>query len=342
MKRVTKRIFGRTADGREVYTFRLSGADGAYTDVTNYGAIWLRTLVPDRAGRLTDVCLFRESPADYEKDALFLGATVGRYANRIKNAAFEWNGIPYALQKNDGENALHGGADFYNKRVWDYDMSDDAVVFRLHSPDGDQGFPGKLDITVTYAFDRQNTLAIDYLAISDKDTPINLTNHAYFNLAGADAGKAGALAHTLRVNSAWTTEIDAAFLPTGRLLPVENTPFDFRQETAIGARIAADDGQLHLAGGYDVNFAVDGEGLREAAVLSCPQNGITLTLWITNPGLQLYSGNMMDHAPRTAICLEPQHYPDSVNQPGFPSSILKAGERYSQRTEYRFSYCATN
>jgi aldose 1-epimerase len=192
---------------------------------------------------------------------------------------------------------------------------------------------------VTYTFDKNNTLSIDYLAVSNRDTPVNLTNHAYFNLAGVNSGEPGAMAQTLRINAESITRMDDEYIPTGHLLPVENTPLDLRKGAIIGARLDSDHPQMRIAGGYDVNYAVSGGGLREAAVLACPQNGVTMRLFITNPGLQFYSGNMIGgpFARHGAVCLEPQHYPDSVHHAHFPSAILKAGERYKERSEYQFS-----
>ena len=251
---VTKRIFGRGADGCDVFVFRLDGADGAYMEVTNYGAIWARAVVPDRDGNLTDVCLSYESIEGYMTDTMYVGAVVGRFANRIKGAAFTLNGKVYRLQKNDGENSLHGGFDGYGKRVFDYEVLDGGVAFRLLSPDGDQGYPGNLAVTVTYSFDANNVFAVDYHAISDQDTPVNLTNHAYFNLAGAGAGRASAIAQILRINSGFITEVDREYIPTGKLLPLENTPLDFRMGDFVGERFKDPDPQMEIAGGYDFNI----------------------------------------------------------------------------------------
>lgn len=336
--RVTKEFFGRTGGGEDVFLFKLEGAGGAYIEALNYGAVWKAAVAPDRDGVPVNVILSYDALAGYESDRYYIGAIVGRCAGRVKGASFSLNGTTYRLQKNDGGNSLHGGFDGYGKRVWDYEVRRGTVEFRLRSPDGDQGYPGNLDITVTYSFDEQNALTIDYLAESDADTPVSLTNHAYFNLAGADSGAAGAMAQNIRIDAREITEIDGEYITTGRLLPVGDTPFDFRTDFPVGVRINTDDPQMRIAGGYDFNFALDGGGLREAALLACPRSGISLCLLTTCPGVQFYSGNMLG-APfekRGAVCLEPQDYPNSVNIPHFPSSILKAGQRYSRRAVYRF------
>jgi len=342
MGNVTKKRFGQTAGGKEVFAFRLEGSGGAYVEALDYGALWKTARVPDMNGRLTDVCLSYDTIEGYEKDPMYIGVSVGRFANRIGGAAFELNGKTYKLGNNDGSHSLHGGHDGYGKRVWEHEEKDGSVSFKLHSPDGDQGYPGNLDVTVTYAFDEENALTIDYTAVCDKDTPVNLTNHAYFNLAGADSGKDGAMGQILHLSAGAITEVDGGFIPTGRIIPVDGTPLDFRQGNTIGSRLDANHPQMSIAGGYDLNFVVDGEGLREAALLACPQNGISMRLLSTKPGIQLYSGNMIG-APferHGAVCLEPQHYPDCVNHPHFPSCILKAGETYAQRTVYEFGSAA--
>ncbi|MCL1809768.1 MAG: galactose mutarotase, partial [Clostridiales bacterium] len=322
------------------YIFRLEGAGGAYTEVLNYGAIWKTSHIPGKDGSLVDVCLSYDTVKGYEDDVNYIGAIIGRFANRIKDAAFTLDGVLYNLQKNDGEHSLHGGANSYSKRIWNHEISDGSLVLNLRSPDGDQGYPGNLDITVAYTFDENNALTIDYLAVSDKDTPINMTNHAYFNLAGASSGKSGAMAHTLRINAGAVTEMDDEYIETGCLLPVGGTPYDFQTDFVVGDRIDLDDQLLRIAGGYDLNFVIADEGLREAAVLASRQSGISLHLEITNPCLQFYSSNVISapFALHGALCLEPQHYPDSVNIPQFPPCILKAGEKYEQRSVYRFEF----
>jgi len=340
MSQVKKSPFGKTDDGGEVFVFTLEDEDGAYTEVLNYGAIWKTTLIPDAVGNLVDICLSYNTLKGYIDDKYYIGATVGRFANRIKGAEFSLGGKTYSLQKNNGDNSLHGGFDAYNKRLWDYEISDGSVAFTLHSPDGDQGYPGNLDITVTYTF-KDSTLAIDYLAVCDEATPVNLTNHAYFNLAGAGAGETCALGQFLRINAEQITEMDEELLTTGQFLPVDNKPFDLRKGAVINDLINAGSWQMQIGKGFDLNYVVDGEGLREAAALTCPASGLSMKLLITNPGLQFYSGNVLS-SPfpwRGAICLEPQHYPDSVHHPHFPSSILKAKDRYVQRTEYQFKRC---
>ncbi|MCL1810497.1 MAG: galactose mutarotase [Clostridiales bacterium] len=341
MGMITKKHFGQTAKGEDVFLFRLNGAGGAYVEALNYGAIWKTARVPGRNGDLVDVCLSYDDIRGYESDENYIGAVIGRYAGRIKAAAFTLGGATYSLQKNDGENSLHGGADSFGKRIWDFDAEGGALTLRLHSADGDQGYPGNLDISVTYSFcenNENNSLTIDYMAKSDRDTPISLTNHAYFNLAGASSGKSAAMAHVLNVNASTITEVGEDLTETGRLLQVSGAPYDFRTGFAVGERIGAADPQLLIAGGYDINYVVCGTGLREAATLASQKSGISLRLMVTNPCLQFYSGNSLlpPFAQQSALCLEPQSYPDAVNNPAFPSGVLKAGELYAQRSVYQF------
>jgi len=341
---IEQRPFGR-ADGREIDIYTLSNAHGVEARVMTYGATLVSLKTPDRAGHLGNIVLGFESLAPYLAGVPYFGATVGRYANRIANARFTLDGRSYALTRNDGPNALHGGAHGFDKRIWTAVplTSAAAVGLRLTyvSPAGEEGYPGELTAQVTYRLQDDDTLAIEFAAHTTAPTPVNLANHAYFNLS-ADASTP-ILAHVLSIRASRFTPVDATLIPTGELRPVEGTPFDFRTPHAIGSRIDAADEQLQRGHGYDHNWVLDPPqpgGLREAALLSDPVSGRTLAIRTTQPGLQFYSGNFLDgkaspgstFAWRTGLCLETQHFPDSPNQPAFPTTILRPGQTYSEKT----------
>ena len=305
-------------------------------------ALW----VPDRHGKPKDVVLGFDDPSDYKVNTAYLGAIVGRYANRIAAGSFCLSEKPYRLAVNNGPNHLHGGNKGFDQKLWDVlDHSKTRVVMSCYSPHGEEGYPGNLEIQVTYSIDDENTLAIDYQAITDATTHINLTNHSYFNLAGHDAGSV--LDHVLELNADHFTPIDQHSIPTGEIRPVANTPFDFKTPQSLGKRINSNNEQLALASGYDHNFVIneyDGT-LTLAATVEEPSSGTTMTVYTTEPGFQLYTGNFLDglsgkcgaiYAPRSALCIETQHFPDSPNEPDFPSTVLEAGETFRSRTEYRF------
>lgn len=309
-----------------------------YVDIVPYGASVRSIAVPDRDGHIRDVCLGYEGAMDYAAQGGCLGSVVGRYANRIAGAAFTLNGVTYPLLANEGPNTCHGGGLGYHKRWWHIvPKGEDAVVCRLDSPDGDEGFPGRVQVEVTYTW-LDNTLTIDYAAVSDADTILNLTNHAYFNLAGQDGGEVGD--HLLTLRAARFTPIGDDKIVTGQLQPVEGTPWDFRQPTPLGERWDSPE----LGGGYDHNYCLDGES-GPAATLSCPRTGIFMDMTTDRPGCQLYTAGGLGpragkdgarYAPRHGVCLETQNYPNAVNTPAFPSPALKAGERWKSRTVYRF------
>jgi aldose 1-epimerase len=274
---------------------------------------------------------------------------VGRYANRIANASFTLDGQTYALAANNGPNALHGGLKGFDKKVWSAELIDSegnvGVIYSLVSADGDEGYPGTVKAQVTYTLTKNNELTVEYEATTDKATPINLTQHSYFNLAGE--GRGDILGHRLTIDADRFTPVDATLIPTGDQVSVENTPLDFRRPTAIGARIDADDEQLRRGGGYDHNWVLnrDRDGLVHAARLEEPTNGRTLDVSTTEPGMQFYSGNFLDgvkgksghvYARRSGLCLETQHFPDSPNHSGFPSTILRPGERFRSKTVFAF------
>jgi aldose 1-epimerase len=319
--------------------------------VLDYGGIVQSLCVPDRDGRLGDVVLGYDEVAGYERDRFYIGAAIGRVAGRIGGAAFTLDGERYALAANDGPNHLHGGPRGFDKVVWRARTFEDAdrvgVVLEHLSPDGDEGYPGNLRARITYAVNDANVLSVDYHATTDRPTPVNLTQHAYFNLAGEGSGDV--LKHELTVHAESYTPLDAGLLPTGQIAPVEGTPLDFRAPRRVGERIDAAHEQLRTAGGYDHNLVLDGAdgAVRPAARLSDPASGRVMEVHTTEPGMQLYTGNFLDasilgkhgdrYGPRAGMCLETQHFPDSPNRPEFPSIILRPGEEFRSRTEFRFS-----
>lgn len=339
---ITSEYFGTTKDGQEVLRYTLTNQSGMTVTALSYGCTIQRIIVPDKNGAPVDVALGYEDLRSYEEGWSFFGAVVGRFANRIKGAAFELNGETVRLKKNAGENHLHG---LFSKRVFESEIQGDCVVFRYLSPDGEEDFPGNLQVEVRYRLTEDNALEIDYFAETDKDTVLNLTNHTYFNLNGTG----DIFSHLLRLGSDCVTETDAASTPTGEFLSVENTPLDFRTEKPIGRDIFADDTTVKQCGGYDHNYVLNNGGeLREFAVVKSPDSGIALTCSTTQPGVQLYTGNFIfvDKAARckggapyekyAGVCLETQHYPASPNYPHFPSTVLRRGEQFRETTVYRF------
>lgn len=343
--------FGVTPDGRAVEEFTLKNGLGMEVRVISYGAIIRLIKVPDAKGAMGDVVLGYDSLADYIKSSPYFGAVVGRYGNRIAKGRFTLDGTMYSLATNNAPNALHGGVRGFDKQVWSTDLvrsdSSIGVAFTLVSPDGDEGYPGTLTARVTYILKRErNELVIDYEGATDKATPVNLTNHSYFNLAGA--GNGDILGHILTLDADSITPVDATLIPTGALQGVSGTPFDFTQPTAIGARIDASDKQIRNGGGYDHNFVLrrSGPGLVHFARISEPTSGRTLDVSTTEPGVQFYTGNFLDgsnigkdgHAyqRRFGFCLETQHFPDSPNHANFPTAILRPGAVYRSRTIFAF------
>jgi aldose 1-epimerase len=348
---VQRSRFGETRDGRPVERFTLRGAGGVEVRVLSYGAILQSVLAPDLQGRLADVVLGFDDIAGYERDTQYIGAVVGRYANRIAGGSFVLDGRKYTLATNDGPNHLHGGEHGFGKVLWDASPfrtgSTVGVVLRYLSPDGEEGYPGNLEVQVTYALSADNALSVEYRAATDRVTPLNLTQHSYFNLAGHGAGTI--LDHELSLQASRYTPVDETSIPTGELAPVAGTPFDFRAPERIGARINHDDEQLRITGGYDHNFVLDradGSPAPAARALE-PGSGRVLEVLTTEPGLQFYSGNSLKeetlgkdgrmYGPRAAFCLETQHFPDSPNRPEFPSTIVWPGETWESRTVFRFA-----
>lgn len=352
---ITTTTFGRLPDGREATLYSLVNAQGIRADITDYGAIIVRLFTPDRAGRLDDIVLGYNSLDDYVKATPYFGAIVGRYGNRIANGKFTLDGRTYSLATNNAPAGipchLHGGNVGFDKVLWSATPAIAGNVpslrLRYRSADGEEGYPGNLDITVTYTLGHDNALRIDYLATTDQATPVNLTQHSYFNLKGE--GRGDILGHVLTIKAARTTAVNAGLIPTGTLAPVAGTPFDFTTPHAIGERIdQAGDEQLKFGGGYDHNWVLDSQNgtLALAATVFEPLSGRTLEVWTEEPGLQFYSGNFLDSSNvgksgrpyhyRNGFCLETQHYPDSPNQPTFPSTILRPGQEYRTSTVYKF------
>jgi aldose 1-epimerase len=343
--------FGKTADGQEVQLFTLTNKNGVEARITNFGGIVVSLKTPDRKGQLADIVLGYDSLEGYVGDKAFLGALIGRYGNRIAKGQFVLNGKTYHIPLNDGPNALHGGPDGFNKKVWTpKDVSTHStpmLQLTYLSKDGENGFPGNLNVQVTYSLTSNNELRIDYAATTDKDTVLNLTNHSYFNLKGA--GEGDILQHELRLNANKFTPVDATLIPTGELKPVQGTPFDFRKSTAMGARINENDQQLQYGKGYDHNWVLNGMGsgqLVTAAHVHEATTGRTMEVLTDQPGVQFYTGNFLDgtihgkggkvYERRSGFCLETQHFPDSPNHPAFPTTTLKPGERFHSTTIYKF------
>lgn len=341
-----KREFGQNHKGEQSSLYTLTNQNGMMIGVTDLGATLHAVLVPDRDGNLCDVVLGYDDAQGYENgNGTFFGATVGRNANRIAGGKFTLNGKEYHLDKNNGDNNLHSGLDFYSFRVWDVkEETENRITFSLHRPDGDQGYPGALDIDVTYTLTEDNAVKIDYYAVPDQDTIVNLTNHSYFNLAGDASGDV--LEQEIWLDADAFTRADAASIPTGEILSVEGTPMDFRVKKAIGKEIEADYEALNLGNGYDHNWILknDGEVLK-VAELSSEQTGISMEVYTDLPGVQIYTANFLEnevgkhgeiYGKRQGVCFETQYFPDAVNHENFPSPICKAGEIYRSTTIYKF------
>lgn len=340
--------FGTMPDGQTVNQYTLTNANGIELAAIGYGGIITSLRVPDRTGSMDDIVLGFDRLEDYLKEHPFFGAIIGRYGNRIAKGRFTLNGQTYALATNNGPNHLHGGNKGFDKVLWQVEpvTGRNALVFTRTSPDGEEGYPGNLRVRVMYTLTDKNELIVDYSATTDKPTPVNLTQHSYFNLAGQASGDI--LGHELMLNADRYTPVDDTLIPTGELAPVAGTPFDFRKPTAIGARIKASHAQLKAGGGYDHNWVLNRKGaaLQLAARVVEPKTGRTLEVATTEPGIQFYSGNFLDgtlkgkggavYNHRTGFCLETQHFPDSPNQPTFPSTILKPGQEYKTQTVFTF------
>jgi aldose 1-epimerase len=342
--KVSKDVFGTTAGGEQVDRYTLENGNGLIARVITYGGIITELLVPDRDGKLGDVVLGFDNLEQYEKENPYFGCITGRVANRIAGGKFVVDGEEYAVAVNNGPNHLHGGIVGFDKVVWDAkEKATDLgpmVVLSYLSKDGEEGYPGNLQLKVAYVLTNNDELLIEYTATTDKATPINLTNHSYFNLAGSG----DMLGHIMTLHARYYTEPDETLIPTGRVLPVAGTPLDFTKPASIGGRI----GRIEI-GGYDHNYVLDNGGRDEpglAAEVYDPVSGRVMELSTTEPGVQLYSAIHLDgvqgkagaiYNKYYAFCLETQHYPDSINQPGFPSVLLRPGEMYRTRTVHKFS-----
>ena len=348
---VQQKPFG-TQDGRPITLYTLTNASGVEVDTMNYGGIIVAIRVPDRKGQFADIVLGHEKLEGYIPNPPYIGAIVGRYANRIANGTFALDGKTYTLPKNDGPNTLHGGTDkTFNKVVWDGEplKGKASVTYTYLSKDGDDGFPGNMKLRVTYTLTNENELVIDYEATTDKTTVINLSQHSYFNLAGQ--GTSDILNHELMLNADRFTPVDKNLIPTGELRPVKGTPLDFTTSTKIGARIDDAYDQMVLGHGYDHNWVINrkskDDGLVLAARMYEPTSGRVLEVSTTQPGVQFYTGNFLDgtvtgkqglvYKRRYGFCLETQHFPDSPNHPDFPSTVLKPGETFKSKTVFKFS-----
>jgi aldose 1-epimerase len=348
-----KRPFGKTQDGQSVDLYILKNKSGFEVAITNFGGTLVSLKAPDKSGKIADVILGYDSVTGYENGKAYFGGTIGRYGNRIAHGKFSLNGTTYTLPKNDGENSLHGGTIGFNKRIWTAkDVSTsagEALELTYLSKDGEEGYPGNLSAKVVFTVPaNHNSIKIEYSATTDKETVVNLTNHAYFNLAGQ--GNGDILGHELTLHASKFNPVDATLIPNGELRSVQNTPFDFLKPVAIGKRIDQDDEQLKFGKGYDHDWVIDRTGantLSPAARVYEPQSGRVMEVLTTEPGIQFYSGNFLDgtiqgkegksYPHRSAFCLETQHFPDSPNHPDFPSTVLKPGQHYHSTTVYQFS-----
>lgn len=352
---IPMKTFGQLPDGRQAHLYTLENESGFRADISDFGGIVVNLLVPDRNGKTVDVSLGYSNAADYLKTSSYLGALIGRYGNRIADGKFTLDGETYTLATNNAPSgipcSLHGGEVGFDKVLWSATPSvrdgNPTLELSYESRDGEEGYPGNLLVRVTYTVTPQNELRIDYEATTDKATPVNLTNHTYFNLHGE--GEGTILDHVLMLRASKTTPVNAGLIPTGEIVAVAGTPFDFTEPRVIGDRIEAENEQLKLAGGYDHNWVVDKDGdeLALIATVHEPKSGRFMEVLTTEPGVQFYSGNFLDgsttgksgkkYAKRSGFCLETQHFPDSVNHPQFPDTILRPGETLRSTTVYRFS-----
>jgi aldose 1-epimerase len=344
--RVQKTNFGKLDDGATIEQYTLKNSKGAVAKVITYGATLTELWMPDKNAKMGDIVLGFDNLKGYLGDQPYFGGTIGRYANRIAKGKFTLDGKEYTLAINNGPNSLHGGKIGFNRRVWKAEplkgTKDAAVRFTYVSKDGEEGYPGNLTVSVTYTLTDDNALKIYYTAKTDKATPINLTNHSYFNLAGA--GNGNILKETVWLDADHFTPTDNTLIPTGEIKSVAGTPYDFREPMEVGARIA----DIPKVGGYDMNYVLNGPAgkLRRIAEVKDSSSGRQMEVWTTQPGVQLYIGIGLDgsihgiggaYEKYGALCLETQHYPDSVNHPNFPSAILRPGEEFRSETIYRFS-----
>ena len=345
MAKITQKYFGKLKNGNEALLFKIENKSGAYVEITNFGGAVKSICVPDKSGNLVDVCVGYDTFKAYERQNKYIGCLVGRHANRIGKGKFTLNGKSYTLATNNGGNNLHGGKQGFNCKLWGAKITEKGLLLSYTSIDGEEGFPAELKTEVLYTFDDNNTLGIEYKAVADADTLCNLTNHCYFNLNGQGNGRIEN--HLLQIPASHFLVNDNKGLPKGYIAKVEGTPMDFRDFHAIGERINENYEQLIFGCGYDHCYCPDGEGFRHMATAKSPVTGIVMHTYSDLPGIQLYTGNFLNGAKpwgkggipitvRTGVCFETQYYPDSINKPNFEKSILRKGEVYQSKTEYRF------
>jgi aldose 1-epimerase len=348
---ITRAPFGALPGGAQVEQFTLRNARGMLVRILDFGGIIREVQVPDRDGQFADVVLGFDTLEPYLTDSPYFGALIGRYGNRIARGRLNLDGREVQLAVNDGENHLHGGAPGFDKVLWRAAIEGGELVLRYRSPDGEQGYPGNLDATVSYSLTDDNEIVVRFHASCDRPTPVNLTQHSYFNLRGVAPEGGGILDHLVAIDADRFVPIDAGSIPLGPLAPVTGTPFDFRQPRPIGERIGQPDKQLRHGSGYDHCWVLNrdaGEcGLRRAVRVREPDSGRVLELFTQEPGVQFYSGNFLDgslsgkggrrYELRSGFCIEPQHFPDSPNQPAYPDTILRPGEVYATESRFKFS-----
>ena len=341
-----QRSFGKNSKGEAATLFTFENKNGVVMEVSDFGATLYSLVVPDKEGNLCDVVLGYDDPLGYEGPAgTFFGATVGRNANRICKGKYTLNGKEYQLDTNNNGNNLHSGLDFYSFRIWNVkEATENSITFSLHSPDGDQGYPGELDMDVTYTLTEDNAVQIDYRGVPEQDTIVNMTNHSYFNLNGHASGNV--LEQEVWLDADFFTRADETSIPTGEIVPVEGTPMDFRVKKTVGRDIEEPYEALVFGRGYDHNWCLNNDGkYAKVAEMSSELSGITMEVYTDLPGVQIYTGNFIFeevgkggviYRQRQGMCFETQYYPDAINHENFPSPICKAGEVYQTRTTYKF------
>ena len=347
IKLINASAFDAEIDGKQTKLYTLKNNNGLIVQITNFGGRIVSLWTPNKNGKFDDIVLGYDSINTYlTSNESYFGAIIGRYGNRIAKGKFTLNDSVYELPINNGENHLHGGIKTFHNMVWDAkQISDTLINLKFYSKDGDQGYPGNLQVDVSYTLTNNNELKIEYTATTDKATPVNLTNHAYFNLHGA--GKGTINDHLLQINASNYTPVIEGLIPKGEIVEVKNTPFDFTKPVTIGERVNSEHEQLKRGFGYDHNFVLDGTGLKKAALVEEPLSGRILEVFTTEPGIQFYGGNFLDgegvgknnlsYGHRSAFCLETQHFPDSPNNPDFPTTILQPSETYQSICIYKFS-----
>lgn len=339
---VSKKVFGKTSSGDTVTLYTITAADGSSASIMDYGAAIVSLRFPDKNGNLQECCLGYRDFSSYEKSGDCLGALVGPVCNRISGASFSLNGIQYQLETNDGKNHLHSASAGLHRKVFALEqITENSITLSSSSPDGEGGYPGNLSVSATYSLSDSHELLLSMQAQTDQDTPVNLTNHCYFRLSD----EPDILEHTLQIDASRITQAGPGNIPTGQLLSVDHGVFDFRESKRIGADIKKEEPSLLLFGGYDHNFCIDGSGFRHFGSLESAVFGIRMSIFSDLPGMQVYTGNFLTPlpdrsgsliCPRGGIALEPQFWPDAVNQKDFPSVILHAGDKWQHRIEYRF------